>query len=101
VPVAEALVNRGWVLGELGRLEEAAKTYSKVVEWFGKTAEPALHVPVAEALVNKGAALGQLGQHEAAIGAYDQVVTRFEEATEPALLALVAKAREMKAKIGQ
>jgi len=40
--VARALVNRGIVLGHLGRVEEAIATYGDVVERFGGRREPTI-----------------------------------------------------------
>jgi tetratricopeptide (TPR) repeat protein len=91
--VAEALVNKGRLLGELSRLEEAAKIYDKVVDRFGRAYyERAVRGQVARALVNKGRVLGQLGRLEEAAETYGDVVERFGETADPALCVPVAEA---------
>jgi tetratricopeptide (TPR) repeat protein len=89
---ANALVNKGATLGQLGRNEEAIAVYEDVVARFGTASEPALREPVAKALVNKGVRLGQLSRGEEGIVVYEDVVARFGAAPEPALREPVAKA---------
>jgi hypothetical protein len=51
-----ALVDKGALLGELGRPEEAAGAFDQVVERFDDVADPELRQLVAQALVDKGLA---------------------------------------------
>ncbi len=95
--VAMALVNKGIMLGSLGRSEQAIEVCDDVVARFGAATEPALRERVARALVNKGYRLGSLGRSEQEIEVYDDVVARFGTATEPALREGVAMALHGKA----
>ena len=94
--MAMALFNKGVCLGQLGKNEEAIKTYDEVISRFGDSPEPALKAQVAMALNNKGVCLGQLGRNEEEIKTYDEVISRFGDSPEPALKAQVAMARSMK-----
>jgi tetratricopeptide (TPR) repeat protein len=89
---AGAWGNIGMLLRELGRLEEAAGAYDRVVARFGDATEPVLRQVVAWTLVNKGLILGELGRSEEAPAVFDQVVARFGDATEPELREQVATA---------
>ena len=53
-PVAGALVNKGYNLGQLGRREEAVAVYDDVVARFGADSEPELRKSVAGALRQQG-----------------------------------------------
>ena len=88
--VAKALVNKGTVLRDLKRPQDALEAYDEVVRRFGKIETPALLERVATALVNKGAVLGELNRSQDALKAYDEVVRRFEKSETPALLERVA-----------
>jgi len=90
--VADALNNRGVMLGRLDCAEDALVSYEQVVERFGESAAPELRERVATALVNKGLRLADLGRVEDAVVTYDQVVTRFGDDTGRALHKQVAKA---------
>src|SRR5258708_7190914 len=89
---ALALLNRGFVLNELNRREDAIQTYDQLLRRFGDTAEPALRERVASALLNKGVSLGELKRNEEAAQTYDEVLRRVGDATSPALRKLAAKA---------
>jgi tetratricopeptide (TPR) repeat protein len=92
VLAAKALVNKGFMLGTMGRSEEEIGVYDDVVARFGAATELALRERVARALVNKGITLGTLDRNGEAIAVYDEVVARFGAATELALREQVAKA---------
>jgi tetratricopeptide (TPR) repeat protein len=80
---AQALVNRGFRLGELGREEEEVAIYDNLVVRFGDDAAPAIREQVAAAIINKGVALGGVGRSEEAITVYDAVLARFgDDATQ-------------------
>lgn len=89
---AQALYNKGQVLGSLGRTEEAIEVYDTVVERFGEARSPNLRELVAMSLVNSGTHLGDVGRQEEAIEVYDAVMERFGEARSRALRAQVAMA---------
>ena len=91
-PVAQAMVNKGFTFGQLGRFEDAIAVYDEVVARFGASKEAALQEPVAQAMFNKGVTFGQLGRFEDAIAVYDEVVVRFGVSEEAALQEPVAKA---------
>jgi len=90
--VAMAMVNKGFLLGILGRSEEAIGVCDDVVRRFGEATELTLREKVATAMFNKGFRLGTLGRSEEAIDVYEDVITRFGEATELPLREQVAKA---------
>ena len=74
--VANALVNKGFRLGALGRSEEEIAVYDEVVARFGDGGRAALREQVAKALVNKGSGSARSAAEEA-IAVYDEVVARF------------------------
>lgn len=90
-PVAQALFNKGVVLGELGQSEAAIAVYDEVIQRFADRKELSLQEQVANALFNKGVRLGQLGQSEVAIAVYDEVIQRFADSKELSLQEQVAK----------
>ena len=61
----EAWYNRGYALGELGRLEEAIASYDKATEF-----KPDYH----QAWNNRGIVLGELERLEEALASYDKAV---------------------------
>jgi hypothetical protein len=65
--VARALVNKGAVLGELGRNNEGLAVYDEVVGLFDTAAELPIREQVAKALFNKAGRLGQLGRRDVQI----------------------------------
>jgi tetratricopeptide (TPR) repeat protein len=81
---ARALVNKGWALGELGRLDEEISVYNEVDRRFRDAAERGdedfrgeFCELLARALVSKGLALGELGRAGEASGAYEETDRRF------------------------
>jgi Flp pilus assembly protein TadD len=90
--VANALVNKGNTLRQLGRAEEAIAVYDDVLDRFATAMEPNSREAVARALVNKGDTLLSLGHAEEAIAVWDDVVDRFAATTEPAVREQVAGA---------
>ncbi|MCC6476943.1 tetratricopeptide repeat protein [bacterium] len=62
---AEAWVNKGVMLGELGRSEEALKAYDKAI---------GLKPDYARAWLNKGVALGELGRSEEALKTSEEAI---------------------------
>jgi tetratricopeptide (TPR) repeat protein len=88
--VAKALVNRGNLLGDLKRPEEAFQSYDDVLTRFGSAAEPSLRYQVARAMYNKGATYGQIEQQAQALEAYRAMLDRFRDAAEPGVRDLVA-----------
>lgn len=88
---AQALINAGVALGELGRTEEEIATYDRIDTCFGKN--PTLRQQVAIALINKGNTLGQLGHFDRAIATYDLVSTRYTLNASPALREPLARTK--------
>jgi len=52
--VAQALVNKGFTLGQLNRYEEAIAVHDEVVSRYGNASEAVLHTIVANVLNSKG-----------------------------------------------
>lgn len=90
--VAQALFNKGVVLGQLQRSEKEIAAYDELLLRFAESQVVALQEQVANALVNKGFALGQLQRSEEAIVAYDELLCRFGDSQAVALQEQVAKA---------
>jgi tetratricopeptide (TPR) repeat protein len=78
--LAAALINKGGILGELGRGDEAIAIYDDIVSRYGTASEPALRELVAKALFNKGGTLGALGRHDDAISVYDDLCPELNSA---------------------
>jgi tetratricopeptide (TPR) repeat protein len=89
--IAAALYNKGFVLAQLNRTEEAIQVYDEVLRRFGGASEPALREPIVLALFNKAFGLGKLKRREEAIQVYDEVLRRFGDTSDPALREQVAK----------
>ena len=90
--VAKALFNQGFVLGELGRFEEALQVYKQVDERYGKDTESGVRKQVAKALFSQGFVLGELGSFEEMLQVYKQVDVRYGKETEPGVREPVASA---------
>lgn len=81
--VARALVNKGYALNALGRLDEAIASYDLLVAGFGRAEAPVIREQLAKALFGKARNLDKLGRSLEEIAAYDQLVARFAAAVEP------------------
>ncbi len=92
IQVANALFNRGVILVELSRHEEAIIAFDQVIARHGKAAELSLRKLVARAMVNKGIALCNLNRNEESIAVSGQVIARYGEASEPDWQVLVSDA---------
>ena len=90
--MAQALVNKGVVLGQLQRPEDELAAYEEVIRRMGDRPELPLLERVAKALVNKGITLGQLQRPEEALAAYEEVIRRMGDRPELPLLERVAAA---------
>ncbi|MEA2819711.1 MAG: hypothetical protein QOJ86_1715 [Bradyrhizobium sp.] len=89
---ARALINKGVILGQLGRSDEQIAVYDDLVSRFGAASEIELCELVARALVNKGLTLSQHNRSDEAIAAYDDVIGRFETENETVLREQIAVA---------
>jgi tetratricopeptide (TPR) repeat protein len=90
--VNSALFNKGVVLAQIGRTEEAIKTYDRLVSRVGASRQLGLRESAVRALFNKGASLANLQRREAAIGVYDDLVSRYRDDPEPSMTEAVGKA---------
>lgn len=90
--VNSALFNKGVVLAQLGRWEEAIAVYDDLVSRTGGSREIGLRESAVRALFNKGASLSGHQHFEEAISVYDELVGRFASDTEPTLSEAVGKA---------
>jgi tetratricopeptide (TPR) repeat protein len=68
--IAKVLVNRGNLLGDQKRPEEAFHSYDDLIASFGTAPDPSLRYQVARAMYNKGATYGQIDQQEQALQCY-------------------------------
>jgi tetratricopeptide (TPR) repeat protein len=96
--IAKTLCNKGCLLAELKREDEAIGIFDEVISRFDNDAESAaMREVVAATLLNKGAALAALGRLEEEIAVYNEIIGRFGKASEPLLQAVVEGARRAKA----
>ena len=98
--VATAIVDRGSMLGRLGRAGELG-AYQDVITRFGLADEPDIVEQVVEALLNLGARLEKNGDDAGAVAAYDDAIVRSEGAKgrkfrELAARAIAARSAAMK-----
>lgn len=78
VVLCDAGFQKGWCLGELGRLEEAAAAYDAVIAGMERFADHAdIVVPVAAARLNSGVILGKQKRHAEALAAYEDLIARY------------------------
>lgn len=89
---AIALYNKGVVLGQQNKTEEAIKTYDKIYEEFGTSQNEEIRVRVAKALYNKGVRLGQQNKTEEAIKTYDKLYEEFGTSQNEEIRVRIAKA---------
>jgi tetratricopeptide (TPR) repeat protein len=90
--LAIALVNKGYVLGQLNRFEEAITVYEDIERRYSQSSELALQEWVAIALANKGYVLGQLNRPEEVITVSEEVEKRYSKSSELVLQGCVTKA---------
>lgn len=74
--VGTALLNKGYLHGELDEPEEAIAAYDEAIRRFGDSTLPHLQLCVAKCLRNKGSTLA-MSSPEAARTAWDDLVERF------------------------
>ena len=94
-----ALVNKGFVLGQLDRPKEAIEIYDEIIERFSERKEPELLERVAKALHNKGYVLSLMKQPTAEIAVYDEIVNRFGGSDIESLSQLTVQAMNKKAAV--
>jgi tetratricopeptide (TPR) repeat protein len=87
-----ALFNKGVVLAQIGRWEDAIAAYDELVRRTGGARELGLRENAVRALFNKGASLRGLDRREEAIDVYDELIRRFASDTEPSFDIAVSKA---------
>lgn len=90
--VNSALFNKGVVMAQLGRGEEAIACYDELVKRTGGARDRGLQEAAVRALFNKGARLSGMARKEEAIAAYDELIQRFAGEQSPGLREAVAKA---------
>lgn len=90
--VNAALFNKGVVLAQLGRGDEAIEVYDELVSRAGGSRELGLRENAVRALFNKGARLRGLDRREEAIAVYDELVKRYSGDSEPTMREAVGKA---------
>lgn len=90
--VHAALFNKGVVLAQLGRTEEAIACYDQLVAEVGRSREAGLQESAVRALFNKGTRLTSLARLEEAIAVYDSLIQDYASTGTPDLLLAVSKA---------
>jgi tetratricopeptide (TPR) repeat protein len=90
--VNSALFNKGVVLAQLGRMEEATAIYDELLSRTGTARHLGLRESAVRGLFNKGASLGGRQRFEEAITVYDELVGRFSADPEPTFSEAVGKA---------
>ena len=97
--VAEARLNKGAILAELGRMEDAIRVFDDIVKYSARHNGSGNTDDLwAAALTNKGLALANLGRAEEAVEAFDEVVARFGRSDLPDILEKVSRAAFNKGK---
>lgn len=82
--VAQATLNRGLALGELGMYEDEMGAYDQVIERFGHLRDQTLQSTVSWAMVNRGAVMITVGRNLEAVALYESVVSRLRRSPEAA-----------------
>ncbi len=90
--VNAALFNRGVVLAQLGRNEQAIDAYDRLVARIGGSKEMGLRENAVRALFNKGANLQGLYRREEAIAVFDDLIDEYEGDADPIVREAVGKA---------
>lgn len=90
--VNSALFNKGVVLAQLGRSEEAIAVYDDLVSRTGGSRMMGLRDNAVRALFNKGASLAGMHRHKEAIAVYDELVGAFSDRPTPVMSEAVSKA---------
>ena len=91
--VAEARLNKGAILAESGRMEDAIRVFDDVVRYSAGHDGPGnTDDHWAAALTNKGLALADLGRATEAVEAFDEVVVRLGRSDLPDILEKVSRA---------
>ncbi|MGD2216438.1 MAG: tetratricopeptide repeat protein [Gemmatimonadales bacterium] len=90
--VNAALFNKGVVLAQMGRADEAIGVYDDLVRRTGGSRLLGLRENAVRALFNKGASLANLHRHEEAVGVYDELIGAFSSEPGPGMSEAVGKA---------
>jgi tetratricopeptide (TPR) repeat protein len=90
--VNAALFNKGVVLAQMGRADEAIAIYDDLVARTGGSRQLGLRESAVRALFNKGASLGALHRHEEAVDVYDELIGTFSSEPGPGMSEAVGKA---------
>ncbi|NIN70761.1 MAG: tetratricopeptide repeat protein [Gemmatimonadetes bacterium] len=90
--VNAALFNKGVVLAQMGRADEAIAIYDELVGRTGGSRQLGLRENAVRALFNKGASLAALHRHEEAVGVYDELIGTFSSEPGPGMSEAVGKA---------
>lgn len=90
--VNSALFNKGVVLAQLGRVEEAIAVYDELVSRAGGSRQLGLRENAVRALFNKGARLARLDRLDEAIAVWDLLVSRYADDPEPSMSEAVGRA---------
>ena len=83
--VAQAMLDKGVVLGQLGRAEEDLANYAELLERFADDLAPGLRKVVAKALLYRGVTLGELGRVEEERASYAELVEHFGGDSDPTI----------------
>lgn len=75
--VANALVNKGYILGELGNFSEALVVYDTLISYANKYGDLVLQRLLARCLLNKSVLLSRAGDLKSAIDMCDELIRKF------------------------
>lgn len=89
---AQSMYNKGLMLGQLNRNEEAISTYEELISKYRDEPESSLREHVASAMFNKGNAFSQLDQIEQEKAAYSALISKFNDEQNPIVFELVVNA---------
>ena len=71
------MLNRGIILGQLGRTDDALAQFDQLIRAYRKDERPEIRESVARAMLNRGVTLGKMGRTDEALAQYDQLIQTY------------------------
>ncbi|MGK9147383.1 tetratricopeptide repeat protein [Plantibacter flavus] len=94
--VSDAMVRKGYSLGQLQQWSASVAHHHAMLERFGEDIDTDIEKDLALALANLANAFDKLGRHEEEIDAYEQILTRWSDSPVPELTRQCSRAAWMK-----